>query len=59
MISTPLSRLDISILQQLPEELRADVVGAHPAHQSSNYLLKPCGNFGGAQGVRAAEDGTG
>ncbi|XP_074275494.1 DNA repair protein REV1 [Silene latifolia] len=36
VMPSSLSQVDITILQQLPEDLRADIVGALPAHRMSN-----------------------
>ncbi|KAH9605492.1 hypothetical protein KSS87_011868 [Heliosperma pusillum] len=36
VMPSSLSQVDISVLQQLPEDLRADIVGALPLHRISN-----------------------
>ncbi|GMH02833.1 hypothetical protein Nepgr_004672 [Nepenthes gracilis] len=39
LMPSSLSQVDISVLQNLPEELRADIVGLLPAHRRPNCLL--------------------
>lgn len=53
-----LSQVDMSILRELPEELRADVVGALPAHRKPNCLPESSNILGGAQEVRNGGDDT-
>ncbi|KAL2939166.1 DNA repair protein REV1, partial [Bienertia sinuspersici] len=59
LIPSSLSQVDMSILQQLPEELRADIVGALPAHRRSNCFPVSCNISGEPQEVRPAGDRTG
>ncbi|KAL2939188.1 DNA repair protein REV1, partial [Bienertia sinuspersici] len=59
LIPSSLSQVDMSILQQLPEELRADIVGALPAHRRSNCFPVSCDISGEPQEVRPAGDRTG
>lgn len=46
LMPSSLSQVDVSVLQELPEELRADVLGAFPAHRrqqsSSDVPMETC-----------------
>ncbi|XP_057545804.1 DNA repair protein REV1 isoform X3 [Amaranthus tricolor] len=53
-----LSQVDMSILQQLPDELRADIIGVLPAHRGSNCLPVSCHVSGEAHGVELAVNNT-
>ncbi|XP_057247657.1 DNA repair protein REV1 isoform X3 [Beta vulgaris subsp. vulgaris] len=59
LMPSSLSQVDMSILQQLPEELRADVVGALPAHRRSDCLPELPNISGEVQGMRPAEESPG
>ncbi|XP_021750780.1 DNA repair protein REV1-like [Chenopodium quinoa] len=54
-----LSQVDMSILHQLPEELRADIVGALPAHRRPNGLPESCKVSEVAQKMGHGRDNTG
>ncbi|XP_056683408.1 DNA repair protein REV1 isoform X2 [Spinacia oleracea] len=53
-----LSQVDMSILHQLPEELRADIVGALPSHRRPNSMPESCNVYGKVQEVRCGGDDT-